>query len=309
MRRGKGGEATERGKGKEWKGAKGHHPSGSSSHQDSCKLSSLFQMAKSACPGCPEPASPSVWASFFPCPSVHFKPTLTVAPLQIIQVYRGKTLGPSLGELLDYSPPAVSVPRACRKSQPVCIWGQGRDIPGPKFLNICQKVSQNSRLHRATRLDPLIYVFIPAFLLLSSHKHSWASFLSLAVGYSMHAWWQGTDEQNKIQRDPGLWLKSEVCLYMCVCMHGYECRCEFRYMVALDLLSYGKVYLTGPKGKDFVLFGPEKLLKVFLFTWNQECRPGHVEDADDSSKFWILPQTCSFHLCLFLRFTFWTSLK
>ena len=36
---------------------------------------------------------------------------------------------------------------------------------------------------------------------------------------------------------------------------------------------------------------------------NQECRREHMEDADDSSKFWISPQMHSFHLCLFLRFT------
>lgn len=97
------------------------------------------------------------------------------------------------------------------------------------------------------------------------------------------------------------------CVCTCVCMHGYECRCEVGYMVALDLLSYGKVYLTGPKGKDFVLFWTRGTWSFSPLLRNQECRPGHVEDADDSSKFWILPQTYSFHLCLFLRFTFWTS--
>ena len=115
--------ATEEGKGKEWKGAKGHHPSGALLTKTAASSAPCFRWQK-CLPRMPRPASPSVWASFFPCPSVHFKPTLTVAPLQIIQVYRGKTLGPSLRELLDYSPPAVSVPRATRKSQPVCIWGQ-----------------------------------------------------------------------------------------------------------------------------------------------------------------------------------------
>jgi len=94
------------------------------------------------------------------------------------------------------------------------------------------------------------------------------------------------------------WKVKGVCT--CVCMRGYECRCDFGYMVALDLLSYGKVYLTGPKCKDFVFFGPESSSPLLR---NQECRQEHVEDADDSSKFWILPQTRSFHLCLFLRFT------
>ena len=42
--------------------------------------------------------------------------------------------------------------------------GRGEGHSGPKFLNICQIVSQNSKLRRITGLDPLIYVFIQPFL-------------------------------------------------------------------------------------------------------------------------------------------------
>ena len=75
----------------------------------------------------------------------------------------------------------------------------------------------------------------------------------------------GRGQMNKTKyREVQVYGWKVKCVCTCVCMHGYECRCEFEYMVALDLLSYGKVYLTGPKGKDFVLFRTRGTWRVFL---------------------------------------------